>query len=68
MKSRRLAVCLFAFALVVLGQSDRGSITGVVSDPTGAVLANATGRNEARFFSAARRGPRVLWEVHNAHG
>ena len=41
MRSRNLAVCLFVFALTTFAQSDRGTITGVISDPAGAVVANA---------------------------
>ena len=36
-----LAVFLLSFALPALGQSDRGTITGTVSDPAGAVVASA---------------------------
>jgi hypothetical protein len=36
-----IAVCLFVFAGAALAQSDRGTITGTVSDPAGAVVANA---------------------------
>src|ERR1700747_1233561 len=36
-----LFVLLFATAGLVLGQLDRGAITGIVSDQTGAVIANA---------------------------
>lgn len=36
-----IAVALFVFALTVFAQSDRGTITGVISDPAGAVVANA---------------------------
>ena len=42
MRLRSLVVCLFVFALGVFGQTDRGTITGVISDPTGAVVANAS--------------------------
>ncbi|MCU1335206.1 MAG: Cna B-type protein [Bryobacterales bacterium] len=41
MRLRTAAVCLFVFSLTAFAQSDRGSITGVVSDPAGAVVANA---------------------------
>ena len=34
--------CLFLFAFAAFAQSDRGTITGAVSDPTGAVIAGAT--------------------------
>jgi len=34
-------VCLLVFTLAAFGQSDRGTITGVISDPAGAVVANA---------------------------
>src|SRR6202011_2019577 len=41
------AACLFVSTLSGFGQSDRGTITGVISDPAGAVVANAPieGRN-----------------------
>ncbi|HXP87483.1 MAG TPA: carboxypeptidase-like regulatory domain-containing protein [Bryobacteraceae bacterium] len=35
------ALCVCALAAVTLAQSDRGTITGTVSDPAGAVVANA---------------------------
>lgn len=40
MRSRLVALCLFLlmFATAALGQSDRGTITGTVSDATGAVI------------------------------
>jgi hypothetical protein len=41
MRSLKVVVCLLLFALVALPQSDRGTITGTVSDPAGAVVANA---------------------------
>jgi len=49
MRSVLRAGCLFLAAWAVLAQSDRGTITGTVSDPAGAVVANATieARNEA---------------------
>jgi len=34
-------MCLIASAAVILAQSDRGTITGTVADPAGAVVANA---------------------------
>src|SRR5258707_12346503 len=38
----RLAfVCLLILSVIVLGQSDRGTVTGTVADPGGAVVANA---------------------------
>src|SRR5262245_35386888 len=33
-----IAVCLLVFSLAALGQTDRGTITGTVSDATGAVI------------------------------
>jgi hypothetical protein len=42
MKSLNVAVCLFGLSVAVFAQSDRGSITGVVADPAGAVVANAS--------------------------
>lgn len=41
MRFAKIAVCFFAGALIALAQTDRGSITGTVLDPTGAVVANA---------------------------
>jgi hypothetical protein len=37
-----LALCLCLFIWTAFGQSDRGTITGTVSDPAGAVVASAT--------------------------
>jgi hypothetical protein len=42
MKYRKVWVCFLALALTAWAQSERGSITGVVTDPAGAVIANAT--------------------------
>jgi len=39
--SLRLTVCLFALAGALLAQSDRGTATGTVADPTGSVVASA---------------------------
>jgi hypothetical protein len=36
-----LAVCLLTAAINAFGQADRGTITGIVSDQGGAVIANA---------------------------
>src|SRR5690242_21460611 len=41
MKLLKIAVCSLALALVGLSQSDRGTITGTIADPAGAVIANA---------------------------
>src|ERR1700693_503377 len=41
MRSLKVAVCSLAFAFVALAQSDRGTITGTVADPAGAVVASA---------------------------
>jgi hypothetical protein len=41
MRSLLIAVCFFAFAFAALAQSDRGTITGTVADPGGAVIASA---------------------------
>src|SRR5437868_14461338 len=41
MRIRLVSVCLLLLAAVVFGQSDRGTITGTVADPAGAVVANA---------------------------
>ena len=41
MRIQLVSMCLLASAPVVLAQSDRGTITGTVADPAGAVVANA---------------------------
>src|SRR6185436_11721637 len=41
MRTTRLAIGLLAVAFITVAQTDRGTITGTVSDPTGAVIANA---------------------------
>jgi len=41
MKSLLLSVCLSLLAWTAFAQSDRGTITGTVQDPAGAVIANA---------------------------
>ncbi|MCU1335836.1 MAG: hypothetical protein JWO19_1417 [Bryobacterales bacterium] len=41
MRSFLLFAGSFVFALAILGQSDRGTITGTISDPAGAVVASA---------------------------
>src|SRR5215472_15094565 len=41
MRSLSVTVCLFVSAFGAFAQSDRGTITGTVSDPAGAVVANA---------------------------
>ena len=41
MRSLTLGLCSFVFALTALAQSDRGTITGTVADPAGAVVAGA---------------------------
>jgi hypothetical protein len=38
---RQAAVTVLVFASLVLAQSDRGTITGTIADPTGAVIASA---------------------------
>src|SRR5947208_15225156 len=35
-------ICVFVFSLTAFGQTDRGTITGTVSDATGAVIPGAT--------------------------
>src|ERR1700730_18349935 len=49
MRSLTVAVGLFVLAFVAFAQSDRGTITGTISDPAGAVVANAAleARNQA---------------------
>jgi Carboxypeptidase regulatory-like domain/TonB dependent receptor-like, beta-barrel len=41
MRSQLFAAGLFLFSLAAFGQSDRGSITGTIADPAGAVVASA---------------------------
>jgi hypothetical protein len=41
MKLHAIAVGLFGLACIILAQSDRGTITGTVTDPAGAVVAGA---------------------------
>lgn len=41
MRSLLVAVCILVFTLAAFAQSDRGAITGTISDPTGALVANA---------------------------
>ena len=41
MRSLLVAGCILVFTLAAFAQSDRGTITGTISDPTGAVVANA---------------------------
>jgi len=42
MRVTRIVVCFFVGALIALAQTDRGTITGTIIDPTGAVVANAS--------------------------
>ena len=60
MRSLLLAVCFFAFVFAGLAQTDRGTITGTISDPGGAVIANAAveARNTATgaVYSTASSG------------
>ena len=41
MRSLLIAFCLIAVGFAVFAQSDRGTITGTISDPAGAVIADA---------------------------
>src|SRR5271169_4733584 len=41
MGERKFVVCLFGLTLLAFAQSDRGTITGTVADPAGAVVAGA---------------------------
>src|SRR5581483_8410145 len=42
MGSSRVALSLLAFSVALFAQTDRGTITGTISDPAGAVIANAS--------------------------
>src|SRR6185369_6760623 len=41
MRSGTLIACILALSVAVLAQTDRGTITGAISDPTGAAAADA---------------------------
>src|SRR5690242_5370911 len=41
MRARFVSICILLIAGVVFGQSDRGTVTGTVADPAGAVIPNA---------------------------
>src|SRR5258708_23589589 len=41
MRSLLIAVCLFVLVFAAFAQSDRGTITGTISDPVGAVVGGA---------------------------
>ncbi len=57
MRSLSVSVCLLALAFAAFSQSDRGTITGTVSDPAGGVVASAAveARNVATgaFYAVA---------------
>ena len=42
MRSLTLVVCSLAIAFTAFAQSDRGTITGTIADPAGAVVAGAS--------------------------
>src|SRR5438034_1140780 len=42
MKTLQVTVCLFLFTLSAFAQTDRGTITGTISDATGGVIPGAT--------------------------
>src|SRR5262252_3505642 len=41
MRSLTLVGCIVVFAFLAIAQSDRGTITGTIADPAGAVVAGA---------------------------
>ncbi len=41
MQILRIALCFLLCCLAVMAQSERGNITGIVTDPTGAAIAGA---------------------------
>ena len=41
MKSSKLVLVLLTFGLISFAQNDRGTITGTITDPAGAVIAGA---------------------------
>src|SRR6516162_6946495 len=42
MRGFAVALCLFSLSIAVFGQAGTGTITGTISDPAGAVVANAS--------------------------
>ncbi len=63
MKSLLLSVCLFLLAWTAFAQSDRGTLTGTISDPAGAVIANAA--IEARHVETGTVYPAVSTATGN---
>ena len=63
MRSVFLAASLFACAVVAFAQSDRGTITGTVADPAGAVVASAS--IEARNVETGALYPAATTETGN---
>ena len=51
MRSFRAAVFFLACAAMAWAQSDRGTITGTITDPSGAVLAGASVEARAATFT-----------------
>jgi len=63
MKSLLRSVCLSLLAWTAFAQSDRGTITGTVQDPAGAVIANAA--IEARHLETGTVYPAVSTNTGN---
>ena len=56
MRSLSVAACLFLFASAAYSQSDQGTLTGTISDSTGAVVANAPIQVKNTLTGAAYNG------------
>ena len=63
MRSLTAAACLLAISYTAFAQSDRGTITGTISDPAGAIIANAT--IEARNTATSAVYPGVSTSTGN---
>ena len=63
MKSMLRLVCLLLCAWAAFAQSDRGTITGTVADPAGAVIANAS--VEAKNIQTGANYPVVTTDTGN---
>ena len=63
MRSIRIAICGLIMGFFAFGQTDRGTITGTISDPAGAVLAGAP--IEARNVETGTAYPAVSTSTGN---
>src|ERR1700733_13908864 len=63
MRTLLRSVCMLVCAAAVFAQGDRGTITGTVADPAGAVIANAT--VEAKNVQTGSNFPAVTTDTGN---